>query len=105
MRSYRRRMEPFTVHDVWHLRGDPARLASAAEALRDLAEELDAAAGLLRRGQAGLGQVLERLDVPAVYERGRVTFFPHDEEDVAAVETAVRCACAIHAAVARELSR
>lgn len=97
-------MEPLTVRDVWQLCGDPARLASAAETLRGLAADLDAAAGLLRRGQAGLGQVLERLEVPAVYECGNVTFFPHDAGDVAAVESAIRCATAIHAAVARELS-
>jgi hypothetical protein len=97
-------MEPLTVRDVWQLCGDPARLASAAEALRGLAADLDAVAGLLQRGQVGLGRVLERLDVPAIYERGTVTFFPHDTDDVAAVESAIRCATAIHAAVARELS-
>ena len=92
------------MHDVWRLRGDPTRLAGAAAALRDLAAEFDALAGALRRGQAGLGQVLERLEVPAVWERGRVTFFPHDQHDVAAVEAAMHCATAIHAAVADELS-
>jgi hypothetical protein len=91
--------DPLTVHDVWRLRGDPARLSGAAAALRHLAAELDAAAGLLRRGQEGLGQVLERLDVPAVYAHGSVTFYPHDEHDVAAVRAAVRCAAAIHAAL------
>jgi len=95
--------EPLTVDDVWTLRGDPARLDGAAAALRSLAAELDAAARMLRRGQAGLGQMLDRLDVPAVWQPGTVTFFPHDDADVAAIAAAVRAAETIRAAVEHDL--
>jgi hypothetical protein len=95
--------EPVTVDDVWTLRGDPARLDDAAAALRSLAAEFDAAARLLRRGQAGLGQMLDRLDVPVMWRPGAVTFFPHDDADVAAIGAAMRAAEAIRAAVEHEL--
>src|SRR4051794_36787958 len=69
---------PFTVTDLFDLPGDPAQLTGAAVVLRALASRLDDAAGLLRRGQAGLGLVLDRLDVPSLSGPGTLTFYPYD---------------------------
>jgi len=96
---------PLTVEDVWQLRIDSARLADAAEALRRLATEFDAAAGLLQHGQAALGRLLDRLDVPSLCGVDTITFFPHDDADVSAIQTAIRAAREVRAAVAGELHR
>jgi hypothetical protein len=111
---------PFTVTDVFDLRVfcrggdpggdpdcDPARLAGTATALRALAARLDDAAGLLRRGQAALGEMLERLDVPSVAGHGgpgTLTFYPYDATDVARVLAALQAAAQIRGAVLQELS-
>jgi len=77
---------PFTVTDLFDLRcGHPARL--------------DDAAGLLRRGQEGLGQLLDRLDVPSVSGPGTLTFYPYDAGDVIRVQAALDAATQIRAAV------
>jgi hypothetical protein len=96
-------MVPMTVPDVFWLRADPSRLAGAAAALRSLAEDLDAAAGALRDGKAGLGSLLDGLDVPTVCGSGTLTFFPHDATDVAGIGAALRAAADMRHAVARDL--
>jgi hypothetical protein len=96
-------MVPMTVPDVFELRADPSRLAGAAAALRTLADSLEASAGAVREGKAGLGMLLDRLDVPCVCDPGTLTFFPHDEADVAGIGAAVRAAVHIRQALARDL--
>jgi hypothetical protein len=90
---------PFTVTDLFDLPGDPAQLTGAAVVLRALASRLDDAAGLLRRGQAGLGLVLDRLDVPSLSGPGTLTFYPYDAGDVVRVQAALDAAAQIRAAV------
>jgi hypothetical protein len=72
---------PFTVTDLFDL------------------PRLDDAAGLVRRGRAGLDQVLDRLDVPSLSGPGTLTFFPYDAGDVVRVTAALRAAAQIRAAV------
>jgi hypothetical protein len=96
---------PFTVTDLFDLPGDPARLTGAATALRSLAARMEDAAGLLQRGQAGLGQMLDRLDVPSMSGPGTLTFFPHDARDVVKVTAALRAAGQIRTAVDQAFSR
>jgi len=99
---------PFTVTDLFDLHCgpdcDPARLTGTATALRALAARLDAAAGLLRRGQDGLGQVLDRLDVPSMSGPGTLTFYPFDASDVTRVLAALDAAAQIRAAVLARLA-
>ncbi len=95
---------PFTVIDLFDLRCNPARLTGAAATLRALAARLDDAAGLLSRGQAGLGEMLDRLDVPSLSGPGTLTFYPHDAGDVARVLAALQAAAQIRAAVLAQLA-
>jgi hypothetical protein len=104
---------PFTVTDLFDLRScvragdppaDPARLTATATALRALAARLDDVAGVLSRGQAGLGEMLERLDVPSLSGPGTLTFYPFDAADVAKVATALQAAAQIRAAVLAKLA-
>lgn len=99
---------PFTVTDLFDLRFgpgcDPAQLTEAATALRALAFRLDDAAGLLSRGQAGLGLVLDRLDVPSLSGPGTLTFYPYDAGDVTRVLAALDAATQIRAAVLARLA-
>jgi hypothetical protein len=99
---------PFTVTDLFDLRvfdrggdpdGEPARLTGAATALRALAARLDDAAARLSHGQAALGEMLERLDVPSMSGPGTLTFYPFDAGDVLKVTAALRAAAQIRAAV------
>jgi hypothetical protein len=76
---------PITVNDLFDL--------------RPFAVRLDDALGLLRRGQAGLGQILDRLDVPSVSGPGTLTFYPYNAGDVARVAAALEAAAHIRAAV------
>jgi hypothetical protein len=76
---------PITVNDLFDLRPFAARL--------------DDAVGLLRRGQAGLGQILDRLDVPSLSGPGTLTFYPYNAGDVARVAAALEAAAHIRAAV------
>jgi hypothetical protein len=78
---------PFTVEDLWTLRSDSGSAGGRT--------------GVVGRAQTALGQVLDRLDVPTSWHHGRLTFFPHDEGDVAAINTAMRAAIVIRAEVAR----
>jgi hypothetical protein len=96
-------MVPMTVPDVFELRADPARLAGAAAALRALAASLEAGAGALGHGRAGLDRLLDRVEVPSLYGAGTLTFFPHDEADFAGIDNALRAAVRLRHALAREL--
>ena len=72
----------FTVDDVWHVPAPVARRAGRAAP--------DA--------QRALSAILERIEVPVVLrDDGRLTFFPHDRADVAAIRTAQCAARAVHA--------
>ena len=82
---------PITVDDLFDLRPFAARL--------------DDAAGLLRRGQAGLGQILDRIDVPSLSGPGTLTFYPYNAGDVARVAAALAAAAHIRAAVLAGLGR
>lgn len=90
-----------TVPDVWQLPDDPARLEVAAARMRRRAAELEATGALLRHGQRSLNQLLERIEVPMAWEPGRLTFYPTDPRDLAAIEAARRAAAEIHAALRR----
>ncbi|GAA4250768.1 hypothetical protein [Dactylosporangium darangshiense] len=72
----------FTVDDLWRV---PAALARrAGRAASD--------------AQRALTAILERTEVPVVLrDDGRLTFFPHDPADVAAVRAAQYAARAVHA--------
>jgi hypothetical protein len=96
-------MVPMTVADVFHLRSDPFRLAGAAAALRSLAADLDATARALRDGNAGLGALLDDLDVPTLCGPGTLTFFPHDDTDLDGIHAALRAAGDLRQAVAEDL--
>ncbi|WP_433209506.1 hypothetical protein ACQP00_45285 [Dactylosporangium sp. CS-047395] len=75
----------FTVEDLWRVPAQVVRRASRAA--------LDA--------QWTLSAILERVEVPVVLrEDGRLTFFPHDPDDVAAIEAAQGAARAVHAHLA-----
>lgn len=88
-----------TVDDVWHLTDDPTALERAAESLRARAAELEALSALVRRGQYALGQLLDWIEVPMTWHPGRLTFFPRDGHDLAAIAAAQEAAVEIHAAV------
>jgi len=88
-----------TVDDVWHLSDDPTDLDHAAVALRARAAELEAAGALVRRGQQALGQLLDWIEVPMTWHPGRLTFFPRDGHDLAAIAAAQEAAAEIHATV------
>ena len=96
---------PFTVTDLFDLPGDPARLTGTATALRLLAARIEDAAGLLQRGQTGLGQMFDRLDVPSMSGPGTLTFYPYDARDVAKVTAALQAAGQIRTAVEQSVSR
>ncbi|MGI5236920.1 hypothetical protein [Dactylosporangium sp. CA-139066] len=72
----------FTVDDLWHVPVPVARRAGRAAP--------DA--------QRALAAILERIEVPTVLrDDGRLTFFPHDPADVAAIRAAQSAARAVHA--------
>lgn len=72
----------FTVDDAWRV---PAAVFRRAGRVA-----LDA--------QRALTAILERLEVPVLLrEDGRLTFFPHDPSDVAAVRAAQAAARTVHA--------
>jgi hypothetical protein len=96
-------MVPMTVPDVFELRADPSRLAGAAAALHALAESLEATARAVHAGKAGLGTLLDDVDVPSMCDPGTLTFFPHDEADAAGIGAAVRAAVHLRHALARDL--
>jgi hypothetical protein len=93
-----------TVDDVWHLSDDPTDLDHAAATLRARAAELEAASALVRRGQHALGQLLDWIEVPMTWHPGRLTFFPRDGHDLAAITAAQEAAAEIHAAVSRAMT-
>ncbi|MEV6927716.1 hypothetical protein AB0M46_24885 [Dactylosporangium sp. NPDC051485] len=71
-----------TVDDLWRVPAAVARRAGRAA--------LDA--------QRALSAILERLEVPVLLcDDGRLTFFPHDPADVAAIRAAQTAARTIHA--------
>jgi hypothetical protein len=72
----------FTVDDLWRVPAAVARRAGRAA--------LDA--------QRALTAILERVEVPVVLrDDGRLTFFPHDPADVAAIRAAQAAARTVHA--------
>jgi hypothetical protein len=78
-------------------------LEGAATLADTLAGELDATAGLLRRGQDLLADAWARIAVPVSRAGGTVTFHPRRDADLALVDAAVREATAIRGDVDREL--
>ena len=86
----------FTVDDVW-------RVPAAIRALSR--EQRPAALGRAREAaQSALTAILERVEVPMVWhDDGRLTFFPHDAADVAAVRAAEAAARTVHAHLAAVL--
>ncbi|GGM41835.1 hypothetical protein ACFFX1_12425 [Dactylosporangium sucinum] len=73
-----------TVDDVWRV---PAVAGGTGEVR-----------AALRSAQATLTAILERVEVPVVWrDDGRLTFFPHDAAELAAVRAAVDAARAVHA--------
>ncbi|GAA2326912.1 hypothetical protein GCM10010170_002180 [Dactylosporangium salmoneum] len=71
-----------TVDDLWRVPAAVVRRAGRAA--------LDA--------QRALSAILERLEVPVLLrDDGRLTFFPHDPADVAAIRAAQTAARTIHA--------
>jgi hypothetical protein len=72
----------FTVDDTWRVPAGVARRAGRAA----------------REAQQALSAILERVEVPVLLrDDGRLTFFPHDPADVAAVRAAQTAARAVHA--------
>jgi hypothetical protein len=72
----------FTVDDLWRVPAPVVRRAGRVA--------LDA--------QWTLAAILERVEVPVVLrEDGRLTFFPHDSSDMAAIRAAQTAARAVHA--------
>ena len=104
-----------TVDDVWRVRGDWRGLRAAAKRLRSGAAGPDSsavvaalvdAAAALRHGQELLSAVLERVEVPMTWHPGgRLTFFPHDAADLAAIRAAQATARDIHARLEAALAR
>ena len=97
-------MTTITVDDVWRVRGDWRAMRAAARQLRDerrqTAEALQRAALALRHGQELLGAILDRVDVPmTMHDDGRLTFYPADDADVAALRRAKLAAREIQAAL------
>ncbi|MET7392733.1 hypothetical protein ABZS66_04465 [Dactylosporangium sp. NPDC005572] len=74
-----------TVEDVWRV---PAAPVGEAREVR----------AALRSAQTALTAILERVEVHVVLrDDGRLTFFPHDADELAAVSAAVDAARAVHA--------
>ncbi|WP_238006064.1 hypothetical protein KZZ52_52040 [Dactylosporangium sp. AC04546] len=73
-----------TVEDIWRV---PAVAAEGREVR-----------AALRSAQRALTAILERVEVPVVLrDDGRLSFFPHDAAELAAVRAAVDAARAVHA--------
>ncbi len=93
-----------TVDDVWRVRGDWRAMREAALRLREerrtTSDALRRSSAALRHGQELLGAILDRVDVPmTVHDDGRLTFYPADAEDLAALRRAELAAREIQAAL------
>jgi hypothetical protein len=95
-----------TVEDVWRVHGDWRAMREVALRLREqdgrraAADALRRSSAALRHGQELLGAILDRVDVPmTLHDDGRLTFYPADAEDLAALRRAELAAREIQAAL------